>query len=276
MFSQAPFIFQEGPKAKYEYAIRLKDDARLLLPRVLHRQFKAAYKQTKYSLQLPERQKAFNIIDIPFPRDWVRMSKALAKDLQMIRPYWTFLVTFGKGKVSETHIEQFAASQITQLICGCKTWYLWSPGSNPKTQKSTMTIKQKAGEVLYVPGGWWHRVVTETNGALLVGVVFSEKGTPIEFSKCVRMLACTDTPQNLHAGIQMMAEQMKMAIPKVKSGDRLGTQSPLGQKMHRVGIRATGKGNTRMTKSGRIRTKRNRLGAKKKPGHAREKTKSKQ
>ena len=49
---------------------------------------------------------------------------------------------------------------INFLVVGEKEWKVCSPHHDPDDPQHVITIIQKAGDVVFLPHGWWHQVVT--------------------------------------------------------------------------------------------------------------------
>jgi hypothetical protein len=264
MFSTKPYIF-EGDRIINFTGTKLQE-----LHKIKYEPFKKAWIKEKGKLELARNRKAYNIQDIPIPSPrtkWVTMQEELQTKLKMIKPWWTFLATFGKDKVSEFHVEELAASQIVKLLMGEKHWEFWAPGCDPDKDPSEK-IKQNAGEDLYIPGGWWHRVTTKSNGALLIGVIFREKDTPIAFGKCLRVIGVHqghqgDTPQSIENEAQTLLKQLNIKLPRPKKGDRVGVRGRAAKRLQMEAFRKVGGvKNKRRDTGGKVFRKRHKFSGK--------------
>jgi hypothetical protein len=116
------------------------------------------------------KNKAQSIIDVQFPSSWFadQSPKSLTQDPE--NPP-TMLVTIGKF-VTGIHIEDMAGTQFNQCLQGQKCWDFWPPGPEPGTNdKPHIVLHQTQGDAMLIPGGWWHRVTTSSDGAVLLSDV---------------------------------------------------------------------------------------------------------
>ena len=82
------------------------------------------------------------------------------------------LVTLGMYR-GYIHCEDEASSSYIQIQVGWKSWEFWVPGELPdEDDPCVFTIRTGPGDVLVIPGGWFHRVTTLTDVSLLVGALF--------------------------------------------------------------------------------------------------------
>jgi hypothetical protein len=100
----------------------------------------------------------------------------------------TLLINRGRGTTA-AHFEESAATGFATLLQGEKVWYFWKPGSGPHSNRIGQTSKsagrafgvwsrmpdyscvQRAGQKVAIPAGWWHEVVTLSQGAILLGAL---------------------------------------------------------------------------------------------------------
>ena len=117
-------------------------------------------------LALHDGSSTFNEVDVP-------VTEEILNHMQHTRLHATslfsLLATFGHHS-GHVHIEECGGEQYSQLIRGEKVWRFWPPG--PKPAKGTnpfLVLRQRCGQSILIPGGWWHKVDTSSNGAVLVG-----------------------------------------------------------------------------------------------------------
>lgn len=120
-------------------------------------------------LSLPAGHTTFNVVDVPVPDTlWIPDTRRQLHPQGAV----SFLFTFGMH-MGNVHIEECEGEQFAQLLVGEKCWLFWPPGARPVKQANpSMVIRQTPGQTLFMPGGWWHQVVTSTHGAVLVGEVW--------------------------------------------------------------------------------------------------------
>jgi hypothetical protein len=262
MFDTKPYIFED------DTLINFTDTKLQELHKIKYEPFQTAWIKEKGKLELAHNRRPYNIQDIPFPSPrtkWVTMQEELQTKLQMIKPFWNILATFGKDKVSEFHVEELTASQIVKLLIGEKHWEFWAPGRDPEQHRLSKKIIQKAGEDLYIPGGWWHRVTTKSNGALLVGVIFRERDTPVVFGRCLREIGVHQahqgyTPQSIENQAQILIKQMNIRLSG-KKGVRIGVQGRAAKRLQMEAFRKQGGAKNKRRDVGgkvRLRPKRSR------------------
>ena len=67
------------------------------------------------------------------------------------------------GHITEVHGHLLGVLNL--LLSGTKVWDLWPPGPRPaKDSVAYRRIFQQAGQLLWLPPGWWHRVETTGTG----------------------------------------------------------------------------------------------------------------
>jgi lysine-specific demethylase/histidyl-hydroxylase NO66 len=72
---------------------------------------------------------------------------------------------------------------------GAKRWELWGPGRNTRTEEPDRAIDLRAGDVLWIPRGWWHSGRSSDDGSL--HLTFTVRATNFEdvCQEAVRLVA---------------------------------------------------------------------------------------
>lgn len=118
---------------------------------------------------------------------------------QIARPH--VIVTWGNN-VGFIHQEQMWPPNIAQLCYGKKQWDFWSPfGTAPvrsveysqehsamveppaldNKREPDITLYQSIGDIVYIPEGWYHRVRTISNGAVMLGAYLPVKNLEVMY-----------------------------------------------------------------------------------------------
>jgi hypothetical protein len=114
-----------------------------------------------------------NLVDLTVPDHWWKFSKQCPSSMATKQHYTRrgvdILVSFGPYK-GTAHIEWGGMNGWAYLEHGRKKWEFWRPGRRPLAGALPhLTINQEAGECMWLPAAWWHRVTTGVNGGLLIG-----------------------------------------------------------------------------------------------------------
>ena len=127
---------------------------------------KELHRQANDSFGTSSTGETFSIVDLPLPKQW----QTNGWDTEVL--FTTCLITFGQH-YTERHFEECACGMYAQLVQGTKVWFFWPPGAKPrKNIPHLYLVVQEKGDVVWVPGGWWHSVYTISDGAVLVGALF--------------------------------------------------------------------------------------------------------
>ncbi|ETI30701.1 hypothetical protein F443_22216 [Phytophthora nicotianae P1569] len=123
------------------------------------RELQQAYSEF-LTVNLSSGNDSFCISNTPIPSDWIGVYRLCGDPRQK---FFMGLVQFGEGHTTGYHIEECAAATYGCLLEGEKEWFFRLKDG------STISCKQNKGDTVYVPPGFYHRVITLSNGAILVG-----------------------------------------------------------------------------------------------------------
>lgn len=111
-------------------------------------------------------------------------------------PYRTILVS-ARGGRTRLHVDPWTSSAVLCQLSGVKHAKLYDPavgqrlleaaiaGAHETDQPPTLELELHAGEILYVPGGWWHDVTT-VEASLTLTWNFVHEATAADLAAYVR------------------------------------------------------------------------------------------
>ena len=114
------------------------------------------------------------------PSSWIKSA---------VNRKWSLLLSIGEQQ-TEYHVDDGCAKTYIYMLSGIKTIYLWRPEAGaltkwPNLNSAFMKIQACENDLVIIPPGWWHTVVTESNGShcLTSSVCVEESRNALEICK---------------------------------------------------------------------------------------------